>query len=125
VPDSIIQYAGPFMKEIMCNALHTEEYYRVLGKFKCAVANEGELVITQLYPNPVIDMIYMEVTSTRNREIEVDIYNSLGQSLLISELPFSPPIGNYTIDVSTLPHGIYYMRMSQRQEEYVLKFVKM
>lgn len=125
IPDSIVLYAAPFMKEILCGTMHTEEFYRVLGKFKCAVANEGELVITELYPNPVTDLITMEVTSTRSREIEVDIYNSLGQSLLSSELPFSPPIGNYTIDVSTFPHGIYFMRMSQRQEAYILKFVKL
>lgn len=124
-PDTLALYSGKFMKSILCNALSTEEYYRVLGKFKCAVANEGELVITELYPNPVTQYIYLEVTSTRDREIDIDVFNTLGQSLLSTALPFDPPIGNYTIDVSTLPHGIYYMRMSQRQEEYVLKFVKL
>lgn len=125
IPDSIILYAAPFIKSVLCHTTTTKEFYRVLGKFKCAVENEGELVITELYPNPVSDVIYMSVTSTRNKAIELDIYNSIGQTLLSSDLEFAPPIGHYTIDVSVLPHGIYYMRMSQRQEEYVLKFVKM
>lgn len=124
IPDSIILYSAPFIKEILCNDLTTQEFYRVLGKFKCAVANEGELVITDLYPNPVVNAIYMQVTSTRSREITLDIYNNLGQSVLTGELAFTPPIGEYYIDVSFLTRGIYYMRVSQRQEEYVLKFVK-
>ncbi|HMX03104.1 MAG TPA: T9SS type A sorting domain-containing protein [Chitinophagales bacterium] len=124
IPDSIIVYSAPFIKEILCNASTTKEFYRVLGKFKCAVANEGELVITDVYPNPVVNTIYLEVTSTRQREITIDVYNNLGQSVLSGELPFTPPIGEYTIDLSHLTRGIYYMRLSQRQEEYVLKFVK-
>jgi len=124
-PDTLVAYGGAFMKSIMCNNLQTERIYRVLGKFKCAVANEGELVITELYPNPVEDIIYIEMTSTRIRAIDLQIYNIIGQTLIDEELDFFPPVANYTVDVSGLPRGIYFMRVSQRQEEYVLKFFKL
>lgn len=124
IPDSIIVYAAPFIKDILCNNLHTEEFYRVLGKYKCAVANEGELVIVDIYPNPVIDNIYLQVTSTRDKEIEMAIYNALGQEVISYNLEFYPPIKDYIIDVSSLMRGIYYLRISQRQEIYVSKFFK-
>lgn len=124
IPDSIVVYAAPFMKDILCNTLTSKEFYRVLGKFKCAVANEGELVIVDIYPNPVIDNIYLQVTSTRDKEIEMAIYNSLGQTVLSYNLDFYPPIRNYVIDVTALPKGIYYLRIGQRQEVYVAKFMK-
>lgn len=125
IPDTLVTYGSAFMKSILCNTLSTERFYRVLGKFKCAVANEGELVITELYPNPVEDIIYLEVTSTRIRAIDLQVYNVVGQTLISEELEFFPPLANYTVDVSGLPRGIYFMRLSQRQEEYILKFFKL
>ena len=96
----------------------------MLGKYKCAVANEGELVIVDIYPNPVVDNIYLQVTSTRDKEIEMAIYNSIGQVVLSYNLEFYPPIKDYTINVGDLARGIYYLRISQRQEIYVAKFLK-
>jgi para-nitrobenzyl esterase len=124
IPDSIILYAAPFIKDILCNTLSVKEFYRVLGKYKCAVANEGELVIVDIYPNPVIDNIYLQVTSTRDKEIEMAIYNELGQAVLSYNLEFHPPIKDYQINIGDLPRGIYYLRISQRQEIYVAKFFK-
>ena len=124
IPDSIILYTAPFMKDIMCNTLVSKDIYRVLGKYKCAVANEGELVIVDIYPNPVVDNIYLQVTSTREKEIEMAIYNSIGQVVLSYNLEFYPPIKDYIINVGDLARGIYYLRISQRQEIYVAKFLK-
>ncbi|MFI5171696.1 MAG: T9SS type A sorting domain-containing protein [Chitinophagales bacterium] len=123
-PDTIFFYAKDFIKDILCSTLSTEEIYRVIGKFKCAVEGDGELVIQYFYPNPVADIISFGVTSSRNREIDLSIYNSIGQSVLDVVLDFYPPIRDYTIDVSLLNRGIYYLRVSQRQEEYVVKFMK-
>jgi hypothetical protein len=48
----------------------------------------------------------------------------MGQAVLIELIDFYPPIRDYTVDVSILPRGIYYMKVSQRQQEYVVKFIK-
>lgn len=124
IPDSIIVYAAPFIKDILCNTLTNKEFYRVLGKYKCAVANEGELIIVDLFPNPVTDYIYLQVTSTRDKVIEMAVYNSLGQEVLGYDLDFHPPIRDYKIDMSNLTHGIYYLRIAQRQEVYVAKIIR-
>ncbi len=123
-PDTIYNYAKSFMKEIFCGNATTKEIYRVIGKFKCAVGNNGELFVESLYPNPVSDFIYMTVTSSRNRGVDLSIYNSVGQTVFDATLDFYPPIREYSLDVSYLSHGIYYLRISQRQEVYVVKFVK-
>jgi hypothetical protein len=80
--------------------------------------------VESLYPNPVSDYIYMTVTSARNRGVDLSIYNSVGQTVFDATLDFYPPIREYSLDVSYLTHGIYYLRISQRQEVYVVKFVK-
>ena len=83
-----------------------------------------ELFIVQIYPNPVNDIIHLTVTGSRDRDVDLSIFNSMGQAVLIELIDFYPPIRSYEIDISILPRGIYYMKVSQRQEEYVVKFVK-
>lgn len=124
IPDSLIKYSQPFIKSILCNTLTTHEYYRVLGKKRCATEEDGELFITQLYPNPIVDDIYITLTSTRDRDVDLYLYNAEGQTVGSVTLDFFPPVQSYVIDASYLPHGIYTMRVSQRQEVYVAKFVK-
>ncbi len=123
-PDSIFFYAKDFINEILCETTTSKEIYRVLGRYKCAVANNGELFITQVYPNPVNDIINLTVTGAHEKEVDLSIFNSMGQAVLIELIDFYPPIRDYTVDVSILPRGIYYMKVSQRQQEYVVKFIK-
>ena len=101
-----------------------EDVYRVIGKYRCAVANNGDLFIQPVYPNPVSDNITIEVSSTRNRDVDLWIYNDLGQTIKSETFDFYPPVKTYTVDVSDFPKGIYFMVVSQRQEIYVIKFVK-
>lgn len=123
-PDTIVDYAKEFLKDILCEEAVSEDIYRVLGKSKCAVANNGDLYIQPVFPNPVSDIITIEVSSTRNRDVDLWIYNALGQEVKTQTFDFYPPVKTYTIDVSNYPTGIYFMVVSQRQEIYVLKFVK-
>ncbi len=122
--DTIFNYSKSFLKEILCNNFTKKEIYRVIGKFKCAVENNGELYVVNLFPNPATDYLYLNVTGSRIRDIDLNIYNAIGQVVKSNLLDFYPPIRDYTIDVSALSHGIYYLRISQRQEVYVVKFVK-
>ncbi len=123
-PDTIADYAKDFIKDILCADVASEDIYRVIGKSRCAVANNGELYIQPVYPNPVGDEILIEVSSTRNRDVELWIYNALGQQVEAETFDFYPPVKTYSIDVSDFPDGIYFMVVSQRQEIYVIKFVK-
>lgn len=122
--DTIFNYSKTFIKEILCSNFSKKEIYRVIGKYKCAVENNGELYVTNLYPNPASNYLYLSVTGSRTRDIDLQIYNSVGQTIMSNTLDFYPPIRDYTIDVSQFSHGIYYLRISQRQEVYVVKFVK-
>ena len=124
IPDSLVIYSQDFLKEILCDDLSTKEIYRVLGKKKCAVENNGELFIVQIFPNPVNDIIHLTVTGSRDKDIDLSIFNSMGQIVLLELIDFYPPIRSYEIDISILPRGVYYMKVSQRQEEYVAKFIK-
>jgi len=124
IPDSLILYTKEFLKDILCDRLTTTEYYRVLGKHKCAVGNNGELFIQSVYPNPAPEQIFIEVTSSRNRDVDLMVFNSMGQMVIDRTLDFYPPIRTYSVDVAHLPRGIYFMVVSQRQEIYVVKFLK-
>ncbi len=124
IPDTLIQYARPFLKEVLCDAPTTKEFYRITSKKRCAVEPNGELFISELYPNPVADQLYLTLTSTRERAVEIYIYNAQGQMVGGGELDFAPPERSYSFDLHLLPKGIYFMRVSQRQEVYFAKFVK-
>lgn len=124
LPDTIYQYSKSFIKEIFCGNPTTKEFYRVLGKKKCAIGNKGELNIESLYPNPVSDNINLTVTSTQANDVELYIYNVIGQTFYTTTLDFYPPIKEYSLDVSFLNHGMYFLQIRQQYKMFVRPFVK-
>lgn len=73
--------------------------------------NETENTISsfELYPNPVGDLLNINLSLTENKEISVIVYNELGQKM---DLGHNESISLSTklvqLNVATLPKGIYF-----------------
>jgi len=64
-----------------------------------------------LYPNPASDLLYIQ---TRNPVLSVTFYNAMGQQVL--ELPVNAD--NNQVDVSSLPNGLYMLKVICDQSTY-------
>jgi serine protease AprX len=68
----------------------------------------------KIYPNPVKDILNFQ---TSEQLLSVELYDSLGRKL--QNLKTS-----LTNNISTLPAGIYYLKVKTAKENYIEKFIK-
>ena len=76
-----------------------------------------------LFPNPVVDQLFLQVQTPTKTPVLLQLINSLGQEChrqLIDPTHFTLPI-----DVSNFPKGLYLAQLSQGNQIILLeKFVK-
>jgi hypothetical protein len=80
------------------------------------LSNDDEVLISSLkiYPNPVKNTLYI---AGELNSFKVQVYTVTGQEI------FSY-INRYTLDVSQLKQGIYFIKISENQKNTTFKFVK-
>ncbi|MBW6460397.1 MAG: T9SS type A sorting domain-containing protein [Bacteroidales bacterium] len=96
-------------------------FYNTLGgTIGIADRNDHHHSLT-IYPNPAGDFVKISSEGIMGPVI-LDIYNIHGQNVLsLIEKRFT---GQLTIDVSTWPHGIYFVKMNQRSNSATGTFIK-
>jgi len=72
-----------------------------------------------IYPNPAIDKITVEILCI-TKESQLSIINSTGQELLTRQI--SEP--KTVIDISTLPRGVYFVRVTNDKTVQMRKIIK-
>jgi len=75
----------------------------------------------KVYPNPVGDILNIDVTGTAETKGTLNIFNFEGKTLVSRQV--SQP-GLLTIDISHLPTGIYLCRYSNATEIKTVKIIK-
>lgn len=89
----------------------------------------ADLSITNTYPNPNNeDFINVELYLANDQisNLETNIYDSKGLKLSIKSITYSKIVGNMynaNIDVSGLPTGVYYIKVSNQDASFT-KFIK-
>lgn len=99
---------------------------------KCSVETEVEVQICvsskeelnnsslfRIYPNPVIDKLFLLESLELKHLVDIEIYNDLGQLVLRTQKFNS---SNY-LDVSNLKQGLYFLNIVGSQNSLVKKFV--
>ena len=81
--------------------------------------NSGENFLLKLYPNPVENLLHIAVATTASDLIRVSIYDILGKQT--TDLQFRTP--TFTIDVSKLPNGIYFLKVNKNGNAVIKKIV--
>ena len=73
-----------------------------------------------IYPNPANDYLMINTQSINNDEIQ--IFNAFGQNVMIVESLHNVP--QQRIDISQLPSGIYFIRISNDVNNITKKIIK-
>jgi hypothetical protein len=90
------------------------------------VANCSEENLTfNLLQNPVQDALLIGVTSKKNQEAEIQIFDLQGRLMITHPLKITPGVTKVNINAGHLPPGIYNLRINGPQELFWrIKFVK-
>ena len=74
----------------------------------------------KIYPNPASSILHIQLSNTSNSIVHINIVNILGQELISKQIQS----GENSIDVSTLPNGIYFVRATTgKQTTYNQKII--
>ncbi|MEA3504119.1 MAG: T9SS type A sorting domain-containing protein [Bacteroidota bacterium] len=87
--------------------------------------NNNSIKMDNIYPNPVIDNVNININSKDNQQINIIIFNEIGQS--VTNTQQSVQIGNNLLDINTsdLPHGLYQLIIRDKNGNTVnKKFIK-
>jgi len=78
----------------------------------------------KVYPNPFDDYITIDYQNDKSNDLQVDVYNDLGQVILSKNYAGQSVINEKILDQIDLKHGIYYVRFTIGSDSDVKKIIK-
>ena len=80
-------------------------------------------VFIEIFPNPSNGNFTVKLQSSKNEELELNVFNSLG-SVVYSEtdIQFTNSFSR-TIDLEGNPEGLYFVKLSSGETNYVKKII--
>ncbi|MDD3878062.1 MAG: PKD domain-containing protein [Bacteroidales bacterium] len=84
---------------------------------------EGNLLF--IYPNPVSDKLYVNLSSISFNHGEFEIFNVIGRRYIIDVIENDKINSEFTFDISNMPEGVYYLRLNINDKHYIDKFIIM
>jgi len=85
---------------------------------------ETSLEIANLFPNPVHIQLTLELNSTKAQEGVLRIFDINGRVVVEKILSINKEVFTYSVDVQTLPPGVYQLSIFNGQESLKERFVK-
>ena len=82
-----------------------------------AAINENSERRLEVYPNPATDLV--SITGIESSDLTLQVFDMLGK-----EVPHAPSSQPGKIDVSALPPGAYFIRITVNEQTSVLRFIK-
>lgn len=79
----------------------------------------------KLYPNPVSSHLYVEVKTTKEESIQIEISDLQGKIILTKKAFVSPQNNIIEIDTGTLNSGAYFCRINNDESVRYQKFIKL
>ncbi|MGB4843648.1 MAG: T9SS type A sorting domain-containing protein, partial [Ferruginibacter sp.] len=77
-------------------------------------AEEKELLITRLYPNPVIDFLQVEIQSAKNQDIMISLIDYSGKRLQVTEVNLTQGLNNHSLSFDKIAAGLYLVQFTSK-----------
>ena len=81
---------------------------------------ENELLQAVVYPNPSTGMVHVRYTISASEKIKLKVRNVIGEEIITDEALNST--GNFQLNLSAQPQGIYFISLQTTHSEKTLKF---
>jgi parallel beta-helix repeat protein len=76
------------------------------------------------YPNPVNDIIDIILPNNHDRSLTYQIYDISGRLCLIGNSSINNSESEFHLEIDTLKHGMYILKVNSNQTSYMGKFIK-
>jgi hypothetical protein len=82
--------------------------------------------VGEVYPNPANTQIMLSLSMEEARQIEVAVYNQMGQIVILRSVSLTSGHNNITLNISDLLNGIYNLRLQAPNSKALMKrFIKL
>lgn len=103
---------GSMIESNLWNAIQYETQgsssFQVMAQFDI---NESSNVEISLFPNPFKDYTNLSVYATSSKEMNVEIYNSLGEVVYVNNMMLNIGVNNMKLESNYLLPGMYYINV--------------
>lgn len=106
-------------KEILINANSKCDYELVISINKIAKS----LSIDNIYPNPVVDQVSMQLSIDKDRPIKIDLVNELGKSYVVMNKSMKKGVYDFRVDLQGIPSGSYMIQIISEEKRLSKKVV--
>jgi Bacterial Ig domain/Secretion system C-terminal sorting domain/Bacterial pre-peptidase C-terminal domain len=76
-----------------------------------------------LFPNPATNEVNVQFVGTQSGDYNVSLFNATGKTILAQKVTFNEGNNNASFDVSTLPRGLYVVKVSNGAESFSQKVI--
>jgi hypothetical protein len=85
------------------------------------ISSERNKEALEIFPNPARSKVNVRMASTGTSILTIDIFNISGENVLNKKIPFSGKQAE--LDISQLGKGIYFMKLTGSQKNFVRKLI--
>ncbi len=72
---------------------------------------ENSLHISDIYPNPVTDHFYMNISAKKAMKMTLSVVNQMGQTVYSETFKANNGLNRYSADIGNIPQGIYIIQL--------------
>ncbi len=80
--------------------------------------------LLQVYPNPFTNEIIVSIKNPTDTKLQMELFNALGQKVFFNSYDLSGADQTFDLPVSSLAHGLYFLRISGNTVKFQQKLVK-
>jgi len=117
--ENIQDYKDFFSERPYYMKQHINEYFKLDGTF--FESNKPQKF--NIYPNPGNGLINISACNGWHYPAKVEVFNSLGQKVFKSSFDTQSYYSDKKIDISNLHNGMYILRISSNEGEYIEKLI--
>ena len=77
----------------------------------------------EVFPNPTSDFVKVRILDSKKSELKIELINSSAQ-LIISKQFDTRYSNEITLDISSQPSGLYYLRITEEKNQIITKIIK-
>jgi PKD repeat protein len=96
----------------------------VSGNINAISENEFIEGVSDIFPNPVVDKIQFSVNFSETTDLVLTLFNSNGQLVNVYNINSYPGENNIELDITNLTSGIYLLKITDKSNQVVRRFLK-
>lgn len=86
-------------------------------------SNDNPMTAARVYPNPTNGTLYIEVNASQSSEVNMTVFNIMGQKVAEKNTNVNTGINTTSIDTNEFSSGIYFVTVKANGFEKTMKFV--